>query len=338
MGMEKEINRDELTNEIVLLSHIGAGVHCKKRLTVYKELFRESANKLEVWGVQRDLIEVLKRCSLVLEQSEWTNTGYGSLLNVKGQVECDGSVLKVLDSKVNQLAVTGSKQSLPISHLITILKDQLELNEFGITRPVFLVDQDCHNKELISPLALERFQHFSKLMNHEVQDTIGVIVATRDQCVSGASSGGNMFKPPGRIGPAAIIGAAHYIYSYESVRVLLLASGNGEDILTMDLCRFCCIYIATRLESWPSSYTELLHELIALLALQVNLKAVDSDLEPILYVGVFGLIQLLDKQIVVMYHSTESMVASYTYKGITKTIFSEKLKLRKFAVYERLLV
>lgn len=70
-----------------------------------------------------------------------------------------------------------------------------------------------------------------------ISDTVGVICGdSRGMICAASSSGGTLLKSPGRIGPAAVIGAGTQVQILQSGSIIAtVATGHGEDILTTRL-------------------------------------------------------------------------------------------------------
>lgn len=340
----------------VLLSHVGAGRHDYQKKQQYSNLLRKCGSSIEKLKtptvtepsslnrcdslLDDSLLDILKASSQVLESSPLTNTGYGSSLNIDGEVECDASVVLVLDGKMLRSSVYNiTSDRFPVTKCIQSLKSQNCENLMGITNPVMVRDSRCKSEgscsevELISPRA-QAF--YKKYRNHispadPISDTVGItILDSQGNVAMGTSSGGNMFKQPGRLGCAAVVGAGVFSKRNERYIVTMMCSGNGEDIIAMDLARSCCTHILNSLgdELDPQVCYDSLGNAVEESARDILLKAKITSSQTGLYVGCYGLVlnRKSGETTVVYAHSTETFVFRYETsdkegrKG--KTIFS----------------
>lgn len=330
----------------VILSHVGAGRHDHQRKQQYCSLLRKCSSHIESLTTSTStkpfaldrydpLLQLLKASSQFLESSPLTNTGYGSSLNIDGEVECDGSVLLMVDGKLLRSSLYGISERFPVTKCIESLKRQYIESGLGITNPVIVKDSPCEgsSSDLISPKSQAFYTRYRHHLSppDPVSDTVGItILDPQGNVAIGSSSGGNMFKKPGRIGCAAIVGAGLFSKRNENYIVTMMCSGNGEDIISMDLARSCCTRIISSLkdELDPHVCYTSLGKAIEESAEEVLLKARISHSETGLYVGCCGLVsnRKNGETIVVYAHSTETFVFRYETidndKRKGKTIFS----------------
>ncbi|GMG30350.1 unnamed protein product [Ambrosiozyma monospora] len=168
-----------------------------------------------------------------------------------------------------------------------------------------------------------------------IQDTIGVCFIDTDTntIITGCSSGGNLLKDHGRVGCSGVIGSGLFTYTYQkgddhsngnqndTIQISVMCSGNGEDIIQMNLAREVCNNIIETHYSTSSSSTEtsssLSHKpisqtvsefIISKLSKNVSLRALDSQFNEKLYVGVIGYVfdSELKERLVFYFHSTET--------------------------------
>ncbi|GMM38983.1 hypothetical protein DASC09_063220 [Saccharomycopsis crataegensis] len=204
----------------------------------------------------------------------------------------------------------------------------------------------------------ESFEENYQKMNHNIEyitDTIGVsIVDKKGNILNGTSSGGNMLKNPGRIGCASVLGAGTFIMSsrdlpfYKNViepklnsrkrkadedlddngviyEISLLATGNGEQIISSDISRYCCNYILSALHLEDSKN---IYDSAELLSSSITELSTNR-----LYVGVTGLIRsFVDSQKTTPHqthllyaHTTENFTIAFksSMESSFEYIFSE---------------
>ncbi|KAK6198915.1 nucleophile aminohydrolase [Scheffersomyces amazonensis] len=314
----------------ITIVHIGAGNHSVDKTVVYKKLIRRSLN------INNSIVEVIK----TIEGTKYTNTGYGSSLNLIGKVECDSSFIKVFDGVRNQGALGGINDSLyPI---LTTSKVYDRINEFykddesGLSRPLSLYYGSCHQlfsqkeKEkdihpLISPECQTIYDsHKDRVFKNsggslslslslqEISDTVGAIIIDNNNNNTQifTSSGGNFFKLPGRIGCAGIVGCAIDFTIIDNIEISCMCSGNGEDIILMNLAN----YLVNNIMNESNDYGTNLINLIKTHSSKFSLNGTNDNDESIVYVGVVLLLndKSTGNKMLVYCHSTQSFYFGYS--------------------------
>ncbi|KAI5949912.1 hypothetical protein KGF54_005390 [Candida jiufengensis] len=307
----------------VLILHIGAGNHSLSSNKKYAQLIKKALK-------QKSILEV----SDILEKSPLTNTGYGSNLNLLGEVEIDASFMKS-DGSVGSL--TGLQIDCPTREMFRIFE---KINE--------LYSKSSIGKELLKPVTLnvsrlkkfinvnESFNVITKenqkifdshktsineFKSFNVQDTIGIISLKENETVITSSSGGNFFKLPGRIGCAGIIGASigfKSLPTYE-LEISCICSGNGEQILKYNLASQL---VNSIIDMDESNYVEELRNFI-------------FKLDPQFYCGFIIVINYSGSKIRLLYgHTTESFHFGYKVNSKSRAILSFNESPGKFTFGE----
>ncbi|CDK28979.1 unnamed protein product [Kuraishia capsulata CBS 1993] len=340
-----------LSSPELIILHIGAGKHSLKNEYEYRRLMKRAIKayghqETESSGVLKkvsedDLIwtqyERLLKATDIIEKSPLTNTGFGSSLNYEGEVECDACIL-VSGSKSTQFSLSNQKSSqTPIRNCYNryrelVLERPAALRRLGFTPPVMVVETDDGDKStqrsLVSPKALQMYLDYREKLeidfsnfetrDFEINDTVGAICLTRTgHTFAASSSGGNTLKYPGRLGCASIVGASIFACSNDDVRVSVMCSGNGEDIIQADLARYCCRYILDHSRS-DKMVCVLLEEAISGAFEKVQLTAVNGERSPIVYAGAVGFLQRLTDAAptsVFYAYTTESFVFAFSSPG-----------------------
>lgn len=329
----------------ILIVHSGAGNQSLLNRSKYKKLLKNAL-------LSGSMIEASK----VLEGSSLTNTGIGSSLNLLGKVQCDSSFIIRNNARAVEMgAMFNIRHPFPILENIRIssqFRDVYQGNALGLSRPV-LVDhqQVCHASEASEAnLVTDKNQkiydmykrqglsnvdptlaHLLKL--HEpVTDTIGVIHITPESTSIAASSGGNFFKFPGRIGCAGIIGSSIYSKVVGSKGVSCMCSGNGEDIIMMQLAKSVTERIA-RANEEEEELPELLVDTIQDEGASIPISTDSGQL----YVGVICTIHDLvnNKTKLIYCHSTPSFFFGFYRKSSEPEIILSTLESRNNGIFCR---
>ncbi|ANZ77725.1 BA75_05186T0 [Komagataella pastoris] len=310
------------------LIHLGAGKHNEKNRDHYRSLcFRALKRKktkntagnvnpynyIEKRQSFEELLSVMNNMAHVLESSPLTNTGRGASVNCEGKVLCDASII-LLESKILHSSCCEITTPFPISVIIDNFKDQLNPRHDHILSPLATV----YHKSSRPPLITNSNQ------DHDISDTIGISLLNNSISLTASSSGGNLFKPVGRIGPAGIIGSAIYSDYNDCYRVSIMCTGSGEDIISMDLARSVCNCLLANMTEHAFA-SELMSNHIEKCASKCHLRS-----EYGLYVGVVGwMLDAHSRELRVIYaHSTESLVFAY-FDSHLKFYFSTNDKVGK---------
>jgi beta-aspartyl-peptidase (threonine type) len=193
-----------------------------------------------------------------LEDDEYFNAGYGSVLTADGRVEMDAALMlaKAAGDETDPKA-TNAARPAPIQAgavaVITRVKNPILLARAVMENTPHLLMAGagaeriarqagiplCRPEELITARAKARWRTVleSRLAQECAGDpgnTVGAVAIDTSGVIAAATSTGGMTgKLPGRVGDTAIVGAGIYADS----RGAASATGHGEAIITTMLCR-----------------------------------------------------------------------------------------------------
>ncbi|CAH2354977.1 hypothetical protein CLIB1423_20S01244 [[Candida] railenensis] len=299
----------------VLIVHVGAGNHSLANRTKYKKLIGKALRA-----------ENLVDASKVLEGSSLTNTGYGSSLNIDGQVECDASFIRTRNGAIADVgSMYNIRQRYPISETVRAfeaLQESYRENAMGLTMPIMIDHNrvmEFYNKDkeeevlpdLISPKNLDLYSRYKSNVPlkqlESVTDTIGVIYTTEEGSEVASSSGGNFFKVPGRIGCAAVLGASiaqrSVVLSDSSYTISCMCSGNGEDIMLMNLARYIIDSLSCKIESSD----DLSQDMVDAIEQEGRNVPLHSNSKTIYIGSICSILNIQSQRTTILYcHSTES--------------------------------
>lgn len=237
----------------VSVIHTGAGNNSRKNEGQYKRLFKR------VLSQPNESIEDVLRVSEHLEKSKLTNTGYGSSLDINGEVFCDAGIIRVDQGQRDELSVHSIRHAFPIRETWQLMEnldllycEGLKFDKLGLSRPISLdyklndkilellnkAKQEVEPDDLILPRARYIYDYYMNRPEEvieEIQDTIGIIDINDTRKLVLTSSGGNFFKLPGRIGCAGTPRCAIDFKSNGKYTFSCMCSGNGEQIIRWGL-------------------------------------------------------------------------------------------------------
>jgi L-asparaginase / beta-aspartyl-peptidase len=164
----------------------------------------------------------------VLEDDPLLNAGYGSVLNLDGELELDAGIADGATGSFG--AVIGVAGEHPISLARLVLEGTPHVVMAGAGAAA--LDPGMRRVE-IAPAQLERWRtakergHLepTRFGHSDAVDTVGAVALDDDgRPAAGSSTGGVFGKMPGRVGDSPICGAG----TYASPEVAVVGTGIGE--------------------------------------------------------------------------------------------------------------
>jgi len=211
-----------------ILIHGGVRVYGKlkedpKRIEELRKAVKRGYGTLVNGGSALDAVEESIR---YMEESPLFNAGYGSSLNLLGEVELDASIMD--GSTLRAGAVGGVKG---VKHAITLARAVMEKTPHillvgeGARKFASIIGMEV-DKDLVYQKRKELYDAYmkgvgkrdfptylpsSRLIKSYLADTVGAVaVDDKRRLAAATSTGGIMLKLPGRVGDSAIIGAGTY--------------------------------------------------------------------------------------------------------------------------------
>ncbi|MBP1687212.1 MAG: peptidase asparaginase 2, partial [Deltaproteobacteria bacterium] len=167
-----------------------------------------------------------------LEDDPHFNAGLGSCLNTDGTVEMDATVMEGTSLRAGAVAVVRTVRN-PVRLARAIMEEGRCVMLAGAHADAFArahgVDT-CVPEELVTTEQRQRWQQRAGGLSG---GTVGAAAVDRHGRVASATSTGGLFyKPPGRVGDSAIIGAGTYA---DDTCGAASATGDGEAIIRVAL-------------------------------------------------------------------------------------------------------
>lgn len=195
---------------------------------------------LENGGHSLDAIEA---AITILEDDPAFDAGYGSHLNLDGQVECDAIVMDAGTLKAGSVAgLHRIKNPVRLARRVLEECSHMMLISEGAER--FAVQHGlplCNPEELVSPAERDAWQRCSKdshaAEHHRGHDqgTVGAVAIDRQSRLFAATStGGICCKLPGRVGDSPLIGSGCYA---DSETGGASSTGYGEAIMRIVMAK-----------------------------------------------------------------------------------------------------
>lgn len=185
---------------------------------------------------QGGLLDIVEKAVIMLEDSPLFNAGYGSVLNLDGEVEMDASIMDGVTGNCGAVGVIQDVKN-PVSVARKVLEetDHVLLAGTGATKfarkmgyPGFnsVTDQQKASWEkaisLMSKGEKINFSAFTGLPKS--CDTVGCVAFADGKTAAASSTGGSFLKLPGRIGDTPVFGGGIYASPYGAA----VCTGRGE--------------------------------------------------------------------------------------------------------------
>lgn len=216
----------------------------------YARLIQPSTEPID--GAQRrsTAVEAVQLAVESMEDNPAFDAGFGSVLNLRGDVEMDAIVM---DGTSLDAGAVASVQN--VGHPIRVARRVMD------TIPhVLLVGEGAtqfaresgfpfvETRDLVTDEAraeLENFKKFNTTIKElfSGHDTVGAVAIDADGCIAAATStGGITAKRPGRVGDSPLIGCGAYA---DNQSAGVSCTGNGEAISKMTLARLVSFKVSS---------------------------------------------------------------------------------------------
>jgi L-asparaginase / beta-aspartyl-peptidase len=204
------------------------------------------------WGVLANgghALDAIEAAVIVLEDDPVFDAGYGSHLNLDGEVECDAMVMDAGTLRAGSAAgLRHVKNPIRAARAIFERATHMMLISEGAER--FAVEHDialCDPEALVSPAereAWERCRQDSHAAEHHrghEQGTVGAVVLDEQgRLFAATSTGGTCCKLPGRVGDSPLIGCGCYA---DRETGAVSSTGYGEAIMKVVLAKTACDFL-----------------------------------------------------------------------------------------------
>lgn len=232
-----------------VLVHGGAGTPPDADPTRYFEGTRRAAEAgLRVLLQGGSALDAAQAAALVLEDDPTFNAGTGAALTSTGEAELDASCMDGTSLRAGAVACVKTVKN-PILLARRVCDDTPHVLLAGPGAEAFAREcgiAEVPNASLVTQRQLERWRELHALAQLEGADsvrkklgTIGAVtVDARGGVAACTSTGGTMYKRPGRVGDTPIIGAGTYADDQEGAAS---STGLGEAIIKISLARAACV-------------------------------------------------------------------------------------------------
>lgn len=221
---------------IALIVHGGAGTFPTELLDTCKQGVLAAVKR--GWNVLQDGGSALDACEqaiIELENEPVFDAGIGSHLNRDGNIQMDAILMDGTTLKSGAVvAVERIRNPIHLARLVLERSDHMLLAGSGAEQ--FAREQGigfCDPKELVTE---REAQLWSKRSGEGLNfGTVGAVALdAQGNLASGTSTGGTLFKYPGRVGDSALVGCGCYADNLASA---ISCTGHGESIMKVVLAK-----------------------------------------------------------------------------------------------------
>nr|CDS33408.1 threonine aspartase 1 [Hymenolepis microstoma] len=249
-----------------VIVHVGAGFHSKTKDLLYKKLCEDACNAavhvLSDFSSNHAALNAVVAAVSVLENSSLTNAGFGSCLNIDGQVECDAGIMCgkcLLFTSVGGVSCVRNPIEIPKHLLLRHLNEPH--SSVGRVKPLSLCGEGAKqwaseigiplvpSDSLVSNEARSKWRKYCSLLDESRSmsrvhfkrprlDTVGAVcLDSLGNICAATSSGGIPLKVAGRIGQATVYGCGSWAEVTPDISVGCVTSGTGEQLIKTQLAQ-----------------------------------------------------------------------------------------------------
>ena len=188
-------------------------------------------------------LDACEQAIVELEDESVFDAGLGSHLNRDGTVQLDAILMNGANLKSGAVvAVERFRNPIRLARLILEQSEHMLIAGYGAEQ--FALEHGmalCSPAELITDHEAELWRSRSeKVVN---MGTVGAVALdSSGNLASGTSTGGTMFKYPGRVGDSALVGCGCYA---DNVVSAVSTTGHGESIMKVVLAKTANDFIAS---------------------------------------------------------------------------------------------
>lgn len=234
-----------------VLVHGGAGTNVNDDPAPHLAGTRAAAEAgLRVLLAGGSALDAAQAAAVVLEDNPTFNAGTGACLTSAGDCELDASCMNGTTLFAGGVACVKTVKN-PILLARRVCDDTPHVLMAGPGADAFAREcgiSDYPNALLVVPKQRARFEELHALALRDGADsvrrglgTIGAVaVDAHGHVAACTSTGGTVYKRPGRVGDTPIIGAGTYADDHEAAAS---STGLGEAILKVSLARSACVRV-----------------------------------------------------------------------------------------------
>lgn len=218
-------------------------------------------------------LEAVEATIRIMEDNPLFNAGKGSVLNMKGEVENDASIMDGTTLEAGAVSgIQGVKNPISLARLVKDSTKHVMLSGKGAHQFAIEMEVDTANQDYF--ITERRRVYYQKLINKKY-GTVGCVALDKQgNIAAGTSTGGMMMKKWGRVGDSPIIGAGTYANSFYAG---VSCTGHGEYFIKNVVAYDVIALMEYKHLSLAEATSYIIYEKLQLQDAKGGLIAIDKD-------------------------------------------------------------
>lgn len=183
-----------------------------------------------------DIIDLVEKTIMALEDNPLFNAGYGSVLNFDGEAEMDASIMDGTTGRCGAVAVIREVRN-PVCVARKVMEESPHVLLAGEGALRFARSKGFDFFNPVSDVQRKSWEEAQKIKAEGLTvtrspftglplacDTVGSIASLKGKLAAASSTGGSFLKLPGRVGDTPVIGGGIYVTRHGAA----ICTGRGE--------------------------------------------------------------------------------------------------------------
>jgi L-asparaginase / beta-aspartyl-peptidase len=214
---------------------------------------RAVAEAAKVLAARGTALDAAQRAVELLEDDPQFNAGTGACLTRDGTIELDASLMEGTHLRAGAVCALPAFRH-PVAIARAALEDGAHILYAGTGAELFAVARGfvrAGDAEMIPPAVRARWEQLRGLRDRDASSqshgTVGAVARDGAGALAAATStGGRMFKHPGRVGDSPILGAGTYA---DDAAGACSNTGDGEAVMRLVLAKTACEWMRSGMRS-----------------------------------------------------------------------------------------
>jgi beta-aspartyl-peptidase (threonine type) len=197
---------------LVIHGGAGSGVATDKKAQYQESLYNAISIGKEILASGGTALDAVEACIKFLENDSLFNAGKGGVVNERGIVECDASIMNGKDLSCGAVSsVRRVKNPISLSRAVMEKTSHVMLTSIGAEKFASEVGLELIGADYFITAKMKQAYQKKKMATGDGKGTVGAVALDiHGNLAAGTSTGGMFYKKEGRVGDSPIIGAGTY--------------------------------------------------------------------------------------------------------------------------------